>query len=432
MRNITRALTLSFSAALLLAGCSGDGNGDANGNGDNEPVAEEAGELTVWLLEGSQTKTVIDAAIARFNESYPNVAVTVELQQPVSNDRTLAGALRTDDPPDVFEIAKPSTASFAARGLLADLSDAESDLGLGDMIEGMTLSGELDGVRYAVPYWGGTSVVVYNTEQFGQAGITETPTSLDALAEAAAQLAEANSSVRGYSALYFPATNWSGALPFIWEAGGEIAEQDGGTWTGRLDSVESRAGLQRLKDLVAAYSTAPADADARSAIEAFSAGRVGMLIDSWFVPGVLSGPTGGMAGKVGAFPLPGTADGSPAPSYVEGSDLAVAEESPDRASAIEWIKTLTGVEIQAQLAQEAGVVPVRESAFAGHSEQPFLQAADQAALNSRFTPVSPRWPLAERARILPEMLERILERDAPIENATVRANRELDAVLNGG
>ena len=75
------------------------------------------------------------------------------------------------------------------------------------------------------------------------------------------------------------------------------------------------------------------------------------------------------------------------------------------------MQILTGTEVQTLLAS-AGVIPNQEAAFAGHRGNPFMVAADTAATNSRFTPVSPNWPYVESAQVLPEMLVSILSNDS--------------------
>ena len=72
-----------------------------------------------------------------------------------------------------------------------------------------------------------------------------------------------------------------------------------------LDSAESVKGLTTLKGLVEKYSKAPVDGDETRNFDAFKTGDVGMMIDSWWVPGALD--TGDLKGDVGAFALPGTA-----------------------------------------------------------------------------------------------------------------------------
>ena len=414
-------------AALGLTACTSDPGTDAATEAASSPAASATGTLRVWLMDQSQPQSVIDEVTARFTEQYPGVEVDVELQKWTGIQDRLATTLGTDSTPDVVEIGNTLTAKYADAGFLADLSAYAEDLKVDGMLPGLAPSGELDGIRYGIPYYGGVGVVVYHKGQFKDAGV-EVPTSLEELAAAAEKLQQANADNSAYSAFYFPGKSWVGALPFVWDAGGEIAVRDGDTWSGTLDSTESVTGLSTLKGLVAAYSKAPIDADDNGNVEAFTTGNVGMMIDSWWVPGVLD--TGELKGDVGAFALPGTAPGSTSPVLFRGSDLAVPAKSAQQALAVKWIEILTGLEVQTKLAG-AGVIPNQEGAFAGHQGNAYLVVADAAATNSRFTPVSPYWINVETTQVLPDMLVEIFSNSRPVEEAAAEASERITSILNG-
>lgn len=416
-------------SALFLAGCASGGNGAAPEI--TTPPTDASGELTVWLMDGSQPDTVVDAVNAKFAETYPDVKVTVELQAWAGVQDKLTTALGTTSTPDVVEIGNSLTAKFADAGLLTDLTESADDFGAANWLPGMLPTGELDGVRYAVPYYGGVRIVMYNKAHFKEAGV-EVPTTLDELEQVAAKLAEVKGGKdAGYSAFYFPGKYWYGALPFIWSEGGDVATRDGDTWKGALDSAETKAGLERLKRLVDTYSTAPTDGDEVQNWEIFQEDNIGMVIDSWWAPGAIVGGNEAFAPNVGVFALPGVTADKTAPAFLGGSDLAIPEKSDDKDLAAEWVKILTSVEIQTQLAKEGGVIPNTEKAFGGHDGNEFLQVAGQAASVSAFTPVSPNWGNVEAEAVLPDMLVKIMSGSATIDEATAEASAKVADLLNG-
>lgn len=414
----------ALAACVALAGCTGSGEDDVPAI--ESPSPDTTATLRVWLMKASQPGSVLEAAQEAFAEAYPNVEVEVELQQWSGIQERLAEALASEAPPDVVEIGNTITARFAGAGQLAALDPAQFDVA--GMLPGLQPSGELDGQRYGIPYYGGVRVVVYRKSHFKDAGV-EVPGTLAELADAAAALQADHADEDDYSAFYFPGRYWYGALPFIWDAGGDIAVQAGADWTGTLDSPESQAGLATLADLVSAYSKAPADADEGKNIEAFASGGVGMMIDSWWAPGVLN--TGKLAGDVGAFALPGSTAERTAPVFFGGSDLAVAANSANKGLAAEWVQLLAGRSIQTLMARDGGVIPNQEGAFEGHAGNPFLAVADEAALVSRFTPVSPNWGNVESSAVIPDMLQAILSGEASIPDATASASEDVAATLNG-
>ena len=410
-------------AGLALTGCSSSGGG----TGDETPSADAEGTLKVWLMDGSQPDSVVDAVNAKFNETYPNVDVQVEIQQWGGIQDKLTTSLGTDSTPDVVEIGNSITAKYADAGLLAELDPGEFQVD--GMLPGLQPSGELDGVRYGIPYYGGVRVMVYKKSDFAKAGV-EVPTSLAELEQVAGKLQAANADNSKYSSFYFPGKYWYGAVPFIWDAGGEIAEQDGGEWTGTLDSTQAQAGLATLQNLVEDYSKAPKDGDETKNVDAFNTGNVGMMMDSWWAPEVLNEAGQPFADDIGVFALPGTEAGTTAPVFFGGSDLAVSQKSQNKGLAKEWMKILTGVELQTLLAKEGGAIPNQEGAFAGHEGDPFLSVADQASTNSRFTPVSPNWANVESSAVLQDMLVKIFTGQATIAEATKSASEEISTILN--
>jgi N,N'-diacetylchitobiose transport system substrate-binding protein len=423
----SRLVAAAVATVLALGSCGGDA--DEPGPAPlPRPSAEAAGTLTVWLMDASQPKALVTAVNERFAEQYPNVEVRVEYQQWADVQQRLATALATDPAPDVVEIGNVLTARYADEGLLEDLTGEAEGLGLAAMLPGLRATGEWAGRRYGVPYYGGTQVLVYRRDQLAAAGLAP-PDTLDDLAAAAAALQEANGAPPEYSAFWFPGHAWQAAVPFVWAHGGDLARRDdGGTWTGTLDSAEARAGLTRLARLARAHSAAPADADARGNVEAFAGGRVGMMVDSWWVPGALDRDT--LRGKVGAVAIPGLVEDDPAPVYMGGSDLAVPARSANPGLAVDWIALLAGEQAQVQLAR-AGVIPNQEAAFAGHEGNAFLAAADRAALGSRSTPVSPQWPDVMAAQVLETMLEDMLTGRATVDEATTRASQAITETLDG-
>ena len=217
------------AAGLVLTACSsGDDGGDAGAAGGiASPAADASGTLKVWLMNGSQPDSVVDAVNAKFKETYPNVTVDVQLQEWAGIQDKLTTSLGTDSTPDLVEIGNSLTAKYADAGLLADLSANASGLGVEGMLPGLKESGELEGVRYGVPYYGGVRIVVYKKSDFEKANV-EVPTSLAELETVAGKLQDANKDNSKYSAFYFPGKYWYGAVPFVWTNGGDIASQDEG------------------------------------------------------------------------------------------------------------------------------------------------------------------------------------------------------------
>ncbi len=412
--------------ALALTAC-----GTSSNTSDNfDSPADAAGTLKVWLMEGSVPQPVVDAVNAQFNTKYPNVKVKVEVQQWSGVQDKLTTSLWTPATPCVAELGNTQVAKYADAGLLANLTPIATSLGSANWLAGMQPPGMLNGQRFSIPFYGGDRVVVYNKAQFAKAGVS-IPKTMDELNTVAARLTQVNGTpANGYSAFYFPGKFMYGALPFIWEFGGEIAVQDAQGWKGTLDGPAAQKGLTQLNDLVQKYSTAPKDGDETKNYVAFQQGNVGMVLDAWWAPDAIVKAKPAMKDDVGVFALPGLTAQKTANVFLGGSDLGVSQHCETKGLAADWIKLMTDTANQTLLAKQAGVIPNQEAAFAGHAGNPYLQVSDQAAQVSKFTPVSPNWANVESQNVLPDMLVRIFTRQATIPDATRQASQQLTTLLN--
>jgi N,N'-diacetylchitobiose transport system substrate-binding protein len=117
--------------------------------------------------------------------------------------------------------------------------------------------------------------------------------------------------------------------------------------------------------------------------------------------------------------------------FFGGSDLAVSEKSANKGLAAEWVKILTSLDTQTQLAKEGGVIPNQDGAFVGHEGNEFLLVADDAAKVSKFTPVTRNWGNVESSGVLQDMLVKIFTDAASIDDATAEASSSITSTLNG-
>src|SRR4029450_5202642 len=136
------------------------------------------------------------------------------------------------DTPDIVEMGNTQAQQYEAAGALVDITGARDDLGGDDLLDSLAESGTYDGKFYGLPLSAGARVVTYRTDLFEASGI-EIPTTLDEFVEAGEKLQADNADTPNFSGIYFPGRNWQAILSFIWDAGGDIATQDGGEWTGQ-------------------------------------------------------------------------------------------------------------------------------------------------------------------------------------------------------
>lgn len=182
MKKKTLAMLLSAVTVMsMLAGCGGTENkeevkeekettekteGEAKPSGDS--VVTEPTELTFIFADGDEgAKEVMNNVVQKFNETYPDITVTIE----PGNGGAYSEFLKTKDSvgefPDVMEMR--DTAMYVRAGKLEPLSEEITSLFASTM--------EFDGNVYTAPMAGeNTQGIIYNKKYFDENGFKEPAT----------------------------------------------------------------------------------------------------------------------------------------------------------------------------------------------------------------------------------------------------------------
>lgn len=178
-RIITAAAAVAIGAAALTA-CSPSDSGSGDGSV----------ELTLWHNSTTGPGTEFwDTTAADFSAANPGVTVKVQAIQNEDLDGKLQTALNSGDAPDVFlQRGGGKMAGMVAGGQLMDITGSISDEVKSEIPEGSFGANSLDGKIYAMPVAVLPGGLFYSQDLFTQAGITETPTTIDELDDAVTKL----------------------------------------------------------------------------------------------------------------------------------------------------------------------------------------------------------------------------------------------------
>ena len=144
-----------------------------------------------------------------------------------------------------------------------------------------------------MPYYAGSKYIFYRKDLFEAAGI-EVPTTMDEFVQAAIDLKAANPDPANFSGFWFPGQDWRNAVAFVWDAGGDLAVEDGDEWKGSLSSPESVEGLETVQTLMEQASGAAKDGNEENPQTPFCNGEVGMLSAPGWVKGLIEDPETGL------------------------------------------------------------------------------------------------------------------------------------------
>jgi multiple sugar transport system substrate-binding protein len=216
--------------------------------------------------------------------------------------------------------------------------------------------GDVDGGTYGMPYVFSTPVLFYNADLFRAAGLDpeKPPTTWGEFKQAALAITGASEADGGYLAcLGTGAADWC-LQGIIRSDGGRVLSEDGRkiAW-GEEGSVGALATWQ---DLV--KSGASPDMDTNDALEAFSAGKLGMFLQTSAVQSALIAAAKGKF-ELRAAPMPAF-DGHDAVPTNSGSALFSFSKDPAKqAAAWELIKFMTSNVAYTKITSGIGYLPLR-------------------------------------------------------------------------
>ena len=418
-RMIAAATAMGIGVAVALSGCSANGGG-----GDG------SAEIRVWL-NGSDTPTEArDYLKSTFESEHPGSTLTIEEQGWSGLVDKLTTNLSGSDSPDVVELGNTQAPAFTSAGAFLDLSDVQDELGGSDLLPGFVEAGSYEGKLYAAPYYSGASVVFYRKDLLAAAGLT-VPTTLDQYVSNGLALARANPGVSG---IYFPGQDWYNVLPYIWENGGEIATQDGDTWTSSFSSPESITGLEQAQEVMTQASVAPKDGTQSDPQVPFCEGTIATLAaPSWISKSILAPADAADPGcpdqqtNLGVYPLPGKSGGV-AQVFAGGSNIAVSARSDHPDLAVDALMIMLSDAYQTILGQH-GFVPAKISLASTLGSDGFATAIGEAAAHAKLTPASPRWADVEASGILQDFAVNLAQ-GGDVPSLAKALDDKIDGLLN--
>lgn len=408
-----RKLVLLAGAALALAACSPPSSAPVDTTAD-----EKTGTLRVWLFQEPNQppkEKVVKEAIDEFTAAHAGVSVEVSyIPTNATRHEKFKGAF--NDPasaPDVAEYGNTDVADYVAAGGFAEIQATGFDIPK-DLLDTATINGKL----YGIPWYVGIRALYYRTDVFAAAGLSA-PTSYAELLDAAKKIRAARPDLYGIAV---GGEYTFGAMPFIWDAGGDIATRKDGTWKSTLDTPESRAGVKAYTDLFAAC---PAQACAGNTggktVELFASGKAATGILGNFSRGAVD--AGVAKGKYAVVPLPGARPGSIAPAFAGGNNLGVFRGTKKRTLALDFIKLYAGPKYQLKMYDAMGNLPTISAARAeAAAKDPFLKPfLDTAAAGTRFVPLDAAWVKIDSGKVIPTMLQKVITGQATVDQATTEA-----------
>lgn len=236
-RGILLVAAVLLTCAVMQAG--------ATGSGENL-------SMTVWIQK-TFVPEANDALKARFEEwgTKNGVKVSCEIQDNAVLMQKLAAAVEAKNPPDICYTYQSKTTEYAAKGLVADVSDVleQVEKDNGKMFDSAKREVLFKGKAYAAPLSVNCYPMWYRKDMLAKAGFKEPPKTWDELRVQAKAVTSAKDGIWGVGIGFGPtATDHKNMMnSVLWSYGGGIIKDDKVI----ADTPESIAAFKVIADIIA-------------------------------------------------------------------------------------------------------------------------------------------------------------------------------------
>ena len=280
----------------------------------------------------------------------------------------------------------------------------------------------VDGVSYGVPWYVETRLIYYRTDLAEEGGFNEAPATWDELTQLVQATADGGAEW-GISLQPGGTGAWQTFMPFFWQAGGEIVDEENNFTLDSEACVEAMAFYDSFFEAGLAQPTVsdlPVEAQ-------FADGNVGAFISGPWMIGIVT--------DAGADPETWTVAHQPTnvagTSFVGGSNLGVFEQSDNQAAAWAFVEYLSRPEVQVTWYETVSDLPSVQAAWDDEAlaGDELLAAFGDQLDDAKAPPAIPKWE--EVAAAIDGQIEQVTVGDAAPEDACASMQEEADSIGTG-
>jgi multiple sugar transport system substrate-binding protein len=437
-----RALGMLVVGALVFVACGRDDDGDGDAEEDAEAAATDVagteadgtqaspggdeggaglgpveGSITVWAMgtEGENLGVLAEDFMAE----HPDVSVDVTaVPWDAAHDR-IVSAIAGGEVPDVSLIGTTWMGEFATMG---GLDQTPETLDPGQFFEGAWDTTVVDGTSYGVPWYVETRVLYYRTDLAEQGGVTEAPTDWDGLKALGQAMQEAGAEY-GISLQPGGTGSWQTFMPFFWQAGGEIVDGDNNFTLDSEACVESLAYYDSFFEEGIAQDTV-SDVPVEGQ---FADGSVGAFISGPWMIGVVTDAGADPA----AFTVAHQPENASGTSFVGGGNLAVFDQSDNKAAAWAFVEYVSRPEVQVKWYETVNALPSVRAAWddPALADDELLATFGDQLEDAKSPPAIPSWE--EVATAIDSQVEQVTQGSATPEDACAAMQQEAESIGTG-
>ncbi|WP_166996622.1 ABC transporter substrate-binding protein [Paramicrobacterium fandaimingii] len=376
------AASASLAAgALLLSGCSGTGQAD-----------DGSTEMTLWhnSTTGAGKQFWVDTAAA-FEKDHDNVKIKIQALQNEDLDGKLQTALNSGNAPDIFlQRGGGKMAAMVEAGQLMDITGELSDTAQSEIADAAYSAETLDGKIYAMPVAVLPGGMFYSQDLFEDAGITETPKTVDDLVGAVEKLKDTGVAPIALGAKdAWPAAHWYYFFALrecssdTMSQAAEDMDFSDGCWLKAAQDLEDFASNEPFNE---GFLTTSAQQGAGSSAGLVANHKAAMELMGAWDPGVIGSltPDEKPLPDLAWFPFPELSGGNGEPGAMMGGVDGYSCSADAPPECVEFLNYLATSDVQENyykafnappvntVAQEAVTEPYLKQILEAYNEAPFV------------------------------------------------------------
>ena len=397
------------------------------------PLTLGAGSLTVWNQPPEARpaeRQLWDQEAAEFTQSS---GVTVK---PIARDyvqQQFVSVMAGGKGPDVAHVWVGALPTLARQGLLAPLDDEVKGWSQAAYVpQALWDPARVDGHIYGVPRDSYTYILLVRRDLWVKAGLDPAvpPANWDALEADAKRLSDPAANVAGFG--FAPTAE--AFMDFVWQAGGDLLREQGGTTRACFHEnpgITAMTFLRKMRFEDGSMQTDPL-ASREQLAQLFALGRVAMIMGVPDQMPDLISRYGLKPADLLLFPLPAGPTGLQATHA--GGDYYVVNAGSDpahRADAWAYIQAMLDPlnQFKRYKRMQALGIPLFPGAFSTTAQLnnlPEFKLVQDTLATARREPYLPNWPQI-KDHLETTLLERLFtERDADVEGLMREAAQEVD------
>lgn len=345
-----------------------------------------AEKITVWAMGAEAQK--IGEMVEKFTEKYPDIQVTIQAIPWSSAHDKLITAIAGGTGPDVAQMGTTWMAEFAPIGVFADLSQYLNNSNIiskDQFFPGSYDTNVVDGRLFGVPWYVDTRVLFYRTDLVAELGYDHAPKNWDEFKEVAYKLAQ-----KGEYGLALSTNNYQEFMPFVWQNGGRIFDEDGNIAVTEPAFVETlEFYVQLFKDNVA-----PLDAQGTNLFQEFAAGRMPMYFSGPWMINLTHEQVPEIDGKWSVALMP---EKKSRTSFIGGCNLVIFNSSKHKESAWKFVEFMGEAQNQLTWYKISGSLPTNRNTWndSYFSDREMIKVFGQQLEDARAPLNIPQWAQIE-------------------------------------